>query len=412
MLHVALLLGAGLIPPAVQAQDAGTRPIDLPHAIEATLEQHPDLGSAQAAIDEARASLLRAQARPNPELELLTGRIHARQGEVATGAQHMLGLAQPLEWSTAREARQEGARQDIAGAEARARLIRMELVYQVKQAYVDALRSREVLRLTEEDVQHIEAMRDRVKTMVAVGEAPRYEAVKAEAEALAANRQVENARHKLNAARAVLRNLTGMAGDEPRPLKARLPEQLELKSLLAAMEQSNPRYIEARAQVAAARARVSEARADRLPPPTLRAGAEQYPDSRAWTVGLSMPIPLFDQRQGVVAGAEAQLDRALAEGRLRTMTLERELEQAYHRHRGARAQLQAIEGGLLAEAEDALRVAETAYRAGERGILDVLDARRTLRAVRLDHIHALYDTYATLFELERLSDTELLRVNA
>lgn len=405
-----LLLACALGSAQASALEAPVTRLALSQAIEAALHHYPDLGVAQAAIDEARAQLVQAQARPNPELELLTGRIHARRDAGAPGPQHLLNLAQPLEWPEAREARQEIARQDIVAAEAQASQTRSELIQQVKLAYIHVLSTEESLRLAEEDQQHILGVRDRVKAMVGVGEAPRYEAVKAEAEALAAARQVETARHQLRAARGILANLTGSSGSATGPLDATLPEQVDMATLRLGMEQTNPRYARARATVAAARARVGEARADRIPAPTLKAGLERYPDSDAWTVGLSMPLPLLDQRQGQVAAAEARLDRALAEGRLDMLVIERELEQGYHRYRSARAQLQAIEGGLLAEAQDALRVAETAYRAGERGILDVLDARRTLRAVRLDRIQALFDTYAALFDLERLSGTELLRV--
>ncbi len=405
-----LLLACALGSAQASALEAPVTRLALSQAIEAALHHYPDLGVAQAAIDEARAQLVQAQARPNPELELLTGRIHARRDAGAPGPQYLLNLAQPLEWPEAREARQESARQEIVAAEAQASQARAELIHQVKLAYIHVLSTEESLRLAEEDQQHILGVRDRVKAMVGVGEAPRYEAVKAEAEALAATRQVETARHQLQAARGILANLTGSSGNATGPLDAPLPEQVDMATLRLGMEQTNPRYARARAAVAAARARVGEARADRIPPPTLKAGLERYPDSDAWTVGLAMPIPLLDQRQGQVAAAEARLDRALAEGRLDMLMIERELEQGYHRYRSARAQLQAIEGGLLAEAQDALRVAETAYRAGERGILDVLDARRTLRAVRLDRIQALFDTYAALFDLERLSGTELLRV--
>ncbi|NBW48459.1 MAG: TolC family protein, partial [Betaproteobacteria bacterium] len=43
-----------------------------------------------------------------------------------------------------------------------------------------------------------------------------------------------------------------------------------------------------------------------------------------------------------------------------------------------------------------------AWRFGERGILDVLDAQRVLRSLRADLIQARYEAQAALIELERL----------
>jgi cobalt-zinc-cadmium efflux system outer membrane protein len=70
--------------------------------------------------------------------------------------------------------------------------------------------------------------------------------------------------------------------------------------------------------------------------------------------------------------------------------------------------LAAYESGLLARAESVLKVAESGYRYGERGILDYLDAQRTYRAVRKDHLAAVYDLIVSVLEIERLLGTELL----
>ena len=45
-------------------------------------------------------------------------------------------------------------------------------------------------------------------------------------------------------------------------------------------------------------------------------------------------------------------------------------------------QVVALESGILKQAEAAVKVVEAAYRFGERGFLDVLDARRVFRAAR------------------------------
>ena len=59
--------------------------------------------------------------------------------------------------------------------------------------------------------------------------------------------------------------------------------------------------------------------------------------------------------------------------------------------------------GAVREAESALRVAEAAYRFGERGILDVLDAQRVLRTVRADLLEARYQLQSARIELDFLA---------
>jgi cobalt-zinc-cadmium efflux system outer membrane protein len=57
--------------------------------------------------------------------------------------------------------------------------------------------------------------------------------------------------------------------------------------------------------------------------------------------------------------------------------------------------------GSVREAEAALRVAQAAYRYGERGILDVLDAQRVLRSVKADLIDARYQLQNARIALEQ-----------
>jgi len=80
---------------------------------------------------------------------------------------------------------------------------------------------------------------------------------------------------------------------------------------------------------------------------------------------------------------------------------------AYERYEVATSQLAAFEQGLLREAEAGLRAAETAYRLGERGILEVLDAQRILRTVRLDLLNAQFDRQAALVDLDELRAVNL-----
>ena len=58
--------------------------------------------------------------------------------------------------------------------------------------------------------------------------------------------------------------------------------------------------------------------------------------------------------------------------------------------------------GIVRQAENAVRVAEHAYRFGERGFLDVLDAQRVYRAARNELISARYEAAAIWAEIERL----------
>ena len=69
--------------------------------------------------------------------------------------------------------------------------------------------------------------------------------------------------------------------------------------------------------------------------------------------------------------------------------------------------MEIFETGLMRDAETTLKVAEAAYRYGERGILDYLDAQRVFRSTNSDYLNARYELQFSLIEIERLRSTYL-----
>jgi cobalt-zinc-cadmium efflux system outer membrane protein len=118
---------------------------------------------------------------------------------------------------------------------------------------------------------------------------------------------------------------------------------------------------------------------------------------------------LWNRREGPIAEAAAQVRAVTAQAQNRELEFVSGIESAYARYNLATQQLAAFEQGLFVEATEAVRAAEVAYRLGERGILEVLDAQRVLRTVRLDFLNAQYDRQAALIDLDELRARDLRR---
>jgi cobalt-zinc-cadmium efflux system outer membrane protein len=159
------------------------------------------------------------------------------------------------------------------------------------------------------------------------------------------------------------------------------------------------------AETRRAEAKLELERSLRIPQPTLKWSAERHPDVSLWRVSVAMPLPLWDQRKGQVGEAYANRERAVADQDRIRFALLGELDQAYGRYQIARHQMTVFETGLMREAEAALKVAEAAYRYGERGILDYLDAQRVFRSTRMDYLNARYELQFALIDIERLRAT-------
>jgi cobalt-zinc-cadmium efflux system outer membrane protein len=385
-------------------------PLTLNEALRLTAIHSPTIAAAEAQQRGAQAALTTATAYANPEIELAAGNSRPRQLGGTSGSNGVVGLSQLFELPSLRAARRQGAEAGIASGSAALNYTQLNQNSAVKQAFFDALRRQEESRLAKENYELLLQIRNRVKVKVEVGESPRYELVKAGAEALAAESAAMSAELRVTQSHDRLRALIGSPLDENfavalEPLSlANLPELEELRRDLLS---SQPLLKVTEAERQRAQAKLEQERAARLPQPTFKVTSERDPDMNQWRVGVALPLPFWNRREGQIGEAMAGVQRAEAEAQQINISLLAQLDQAYSQYQIANRQVQTFESGLMNEAENALKVAEAAYNYGERGILDYLDAQRVLRNTRLDFLNARYELQAALIEIERLRATTI-----
>lgn len=383
-------------------------PLTLSQAL-ALAEQHsPALKVASGQAHGALAALDTARAFPNPDIEFGSGNSRLLPPSPQTGRNNLLALSQPMELPSVRSARQRAAEAGVVSGSALLDDARLNLYAQVKQAFFEVLRRQEEARLATENHALLLQIRSRVKLRVEVGESPRYELVKSEAEALTAESAAKSAEIRVIQAKDKLRSLLGAQLTDQFEIghatlmTVELPELAQLREELLTHQ---PLLKFSVAETQRAEAKLEQERSLRMPQPTLKWGAEQHPDVNLWRVSVALPLPLWDRRAGPIGEARANLDRAQAEQERIQFSLLGELDQAYGRYQIARRQMNIFETALMRDAETALKVAEAAYRYGERGILDYLDAQRVFRNTRMDYLNARYELQFALVDIERLRGT-------
>src|SRR5438067_1635477 len=159
--------------------------------------------------------------------------------------------------------------------------------------------------------------------------------------------------------------------------------------------------IDARPDVAAARARVEAAeklrdlaRAQRTRDVTLGAQYERFPGNLpANSVGFGFAVPIFTGYDFSGDIQKAEVDRyaamdALARGRAVALG---ELRRAAGDLNAAAERVERFDASLLGAANRSAQAAEFAFSRGAISVLEVLDARRTMRAVRLEALGARAD---------------------
>jgi len=379
--------------------------LSLKEALDLAAEKHPLLSAAQAGVRRAEAGTVTARAYPNPTLLGQGGRQQVRIPGNVTGPVQLLSFSQPLELGLLRPTRLKAAEQARSVAEAGVESRRLAVLSGVRRAFYAVLRRQSEITLLRENLRLVEDLRRRIQVSVDAGEAARLELVRAEAEVATARAQVNSAQIRVIEAMAGFRAAVG----SEIPANVVLAGQLDPPAALAPLEEIQARVIAsqpllrmARSEVERAEAQLAFERVQRIPQPSIRVDYERYPDVPNWRVGIDIPLPFWNRREGPIGEAAALAAQAAAEERARRVEVLAALEGAYRRYQAASEQLAAFELGILKEAEAALAAAQTAYQLGERGIIDVLDAQRVLRNVRIDYLNAQFDRQAALIDLDEL----------
>ena len=186
--------------------------------------------------------------------------------------------------------------------------------------------------------------------------------------------------------------------DELRPQGERnpaLPPDLAL-GLPSEVARRRPDIRAAEARLRSATANIGVAKADLYPHVTLGAhfGYESYSSgefgdwgSRAWSVGPSLDLPLFDhgRRKSVVVLRELQQQEAAVAYQRTVLRSWQEIDDALSGYASARAKTRQL-ADRVRSAKDACDLTQARYDAGAVDFVTLLDSQRALLQARRDRV--------------------------
>ena len=264
-------------------------------------------------------------------------------------------------------------------------------------AYFELKLALERLRILQDTAQLQEQAVTAAKRRLAAGDAAESEVIRLSLEALRASNDARTAQADVSRARQSLGLLFGADGKAEQWVASDdWPDHVAAQSMAA----PDPARIASRADVRAAQARVAAseknrelARQLRTRDVTVGAQIERFPPDAGVSYGISMSIPLFSNYhfEGEIAQAEAELTSAMAARDRQLMIAMSDVTRAQTDLMATAERRHRLADELLPQARRALASAEFAYQHGATGLLDLLDARRTLRAVELDAATAAAD---------------------
>jgi cobalt-zinc-cadmium efflux system outer membrane protein len=386
----------------------------LDAALAAAETDNIDVIRSRLALKTAQANLRIADTTPNPNLnlsavQLRPGRIGRRPLDSA--ADTVVGLDLPLERGGKRRARTGEAHALIdaaAGDLASARRDMREAVY---GAYFDLKAAEQrsailsVIAASYADSQHM------AHTQEHAGSISRGDLSRQAVEASRAKTDAQQAAIALQAAQLGLATLIGREVDaadiatngEWADAPAASAEPADLLAL------RRPDVMAAQSRVEAARHSLDGAHALRHPDVTVSMQYEHAVDDlgvgSSVGVGLSVPLPVRNRYSGEVDAASTALVQAEVEARKAAAVATAEITIARRSLVQASERRREIEDRQLPAARDAASVAEFAYTNGATSLLELLDARRSLRAVELGAVDARADEAHAIAQLQAAETT-------
>ena len=379
-----------LVPSVVAGQDRTEREV-----VELIIRDGPQARAIRAEAEVTRREQLARLVYPNPAV------IYSREG---AGFTEFFQAEQLLPLFGARAALSQAGVAATAAAEAdrdvRLWILRSDAAAAVARLVAEQAR----LELAQAQTREVERLTEIVRTREREGEGSRFDRLRAEQELRDTRQLLTSAAVSVVEARAtlsallprdiVLTKIAGALNPQPAPAAA---DALIGKAISTRAELRALQHLGERATLEA-----DAARRARLPSPTLFGGVKRADDvsgrQTGGVFGVSVSVPLFDagareSARWAAEGARVDAERASIEYRIRSEII------------GASEVLSMRHAALSQEqqgaADELVQMAEVAYREGEVGILELLDAVRTASRARIRSIDLRLDARLAQIALER-----------
>lgn len=399
-----------VLPIALPSRAAGDSlwPVSMESAQAIAREHNHDLKLALVNVIRSEANVEIAQAAPNPIVSLSSNGI--RPGGNGSGSiwnkriDSIAHVDQLIERGGKRELRTENARQQVQAARYDLSETERQISLLVAYAYIDLKTAQDKLAAANDAEQLLEAVFQATRLRQSAGDVAGVDVERVRVDLLRSRNDVDAASAELTRSRRALGVLLGIS-ESADTLQASDPWP-SVDSNEPAQSASVDEMIAQRPDVRASEARLEAsasalqfANALRVRDVSVGLQYEHYPqtgDAAAGngnSVGFSIQFPLFVRNyyKGEILAADAARNAAEENLRQSRLVAENDIFSARAALKNAADRVRRNRDELLKSAEKSARAAEFAYKNGAIGVMDVLDARRTLRSIRLDALAAQSD---------------------
>jgi outer membrane protein TolC len=387
-------------------QTAENNVLTLEQCVSTALEQNPLILSSMQQYQASLARIHQAKAWTQPSLNYDSD-LQPSFFNFKNAGETYFGVSQYFEFPGKQSVRGKIATRASDEILAEIELLKLDLTFQVKQAFYSLLLAQEKLTYTQRNQELAQDFLNKAELKHDAGDVAQVEVLRARVEAATAANEVRAAANDVRLAKATLNYLLSRKKYAPIAIEGELkrePIQLEFEPLLERALITRPEM--RRIAFSLEREQLQKKSATMNYLPDLELGVNRHRvegEGSWWDVTLSIPIPLFfwQPKKGEIAEAEANIRAIQKEVDHIKNSIALEVEEAYMIAVTAENQIQLFEKEILNQAEEVYNMFLFSYQEGEIGSIELIAARRTLLESARSYADALFNYEAALAALER-----------
>jgi cobalt-zinc-cadmium efflux system outer membrane protein len=379
----------------------------LQHALQRALAANPRLTASERDVGIATGQRIQAGALFNPDLS------YEQDNSLGSGpyrgtwsAETTVQISQLFELFGKRDARIAAGAAGLNVAVIQRKAVRLEVLSETAVAFLTVLGAQRRVQILNDQVAAIDRLTPLLQRRVEAGASSPAETGRAQVASDLVKADRERVKASLSSAR---RDLAVLMGDTS-PRFSTVTGRFEavgrppsFKSVIAAID-ANPQLVRWTAVYAQRNAELLVARLKPYPDVRVSAGWRHFNETgdNAVRLGISIPIPVFDQNQGNILSAQESLAKAAAERAANKATLVVLAGRAYDSLEGSLRELAILRKSAIPKAEAAAEAIVDGYGQGRFTLLEVLDAQATLAQARLREQEALQNFHIAVATIEGL----------
>ncbi len=385
----------------------------LEQVIELALKENPELKALEAKIEAGQSRIKSSATLPDPWLGLEYENIPKGSLRFGQAEMKMYTFSQMIPWPGKLSLKSKISQAGVGISEQEYTAKQRKLIAQIKRSYFELYFNYKAIEVNDENSRLLGQTVKVAERKYSLGQASLAEALKAQIELSKINNNLITLENKKQIIEAKLNLLLNRDPDTVlgRPQYTDSNKfNYQLDSLYELAKNNRPELKTAGYQVKQSELKLSLSKREYLPDFMITFKQREMMDElKGWDGMFNITVPLWFWRNQKYMVKEMQAEKEMQQADYQAMEnmLFFEVKKMYLETDTALRQANLYKNSIVPQAEQVLKVSQTAYENGKMSFLDLLDSQRMYLDLKLDHYMRLVDYQMAKAELEEAIGADL-----